>query len=80
MSLHYSGTVHDKTGALAVGRSVQIIRESNQTCVAAGVTDAAGEFDVTVTNNEAHTVIFSGETARNALGFIGVLPFDTEAV
>jgi hypothetical protein len=71
----FSGTVRNKTGGLAAGRVVQVIRESDRACVYNGVTNASGEYSFTmVTQSVPHTLIFDGEPDRNALIYRGVMP------
>ena len=73
-SFEFSGTVRNKTGDLAAGRVVQVIRESDRACVYNGVTNASGEYSVLVEQNQSHTLIFDGEPDRNALIYRGVMP------
>jgi large repetitive protein len=69
-----TGTVRDKTGALAA-RTVTALRESDQTVVATTTSDAVtGEYEIMTPHDEAHTLIFSGETDRNAIVYSGVMP------
>lgn len=70
----FSGTVRDKHGAL-VARTVTALRESNQTVVGTTISDSVtGAFEIVTTQNEPHTLIFSGEPDRNALVYSGVMP------
>jgi len=70
----FSGTVRNKTGSLAAGRVVQVIRESDRACVYNGVTNASGEYSAPVEQNQPHTLIFDGEPDRNAIIYRGVMP------
>jgi len=70
----YFGTVRDQNGDLAIGRTVQVIRESDRACVWHGVTDSNGGFSSGVVLDEPHTLIFDGEPDRNALIYRGVMP------
>jgi hypothetical protein len=63
----YFGTVRDKTGTLAVGRGVRVIREADQVCVAYDTT-VAGEYEIlvdafggTVTTASASVITDSGQ-------------------
>jgi len=69
-----SGVVRDKTGALAVGRTVQTIRDADRLCVNVTQTDSDGEFTAIALGDGAHTLIFDGEPDRNALIYRGVVP------
>lgn len=68
------GSVRDKSGALAQ-RAVFSVRESDGTLDGTWSSDpVTGLYMIAVPNNDARTVVFSGEADRNALVFSGVLP------
>lgn len=68
-----SGAVRDKAGALAAGRTVQAIRESDRACVAVTETGGDGGFELFLPEGVSHTLIFDGEADRNALIYRGVM-------
>ena len=73
------GTVRDKNGALAA-RHVRLIQESTQQCVAEiDSHPVTGEFEFSDSlAEEPYTLVFSGESDRNAIVFSGVVPEATE--
>ena len=66
----FTGTVRDKSGTLASGRTVQVIRDVDNVCVSKTTTDALGEFTTkailtepgTVTTASASVITDSGQT------------------
>lgn len=74
MSLYLlHGTVRDKTGTLAA-RKVYVLNESDDTLDVVGTSDAGGSYVLGVATAAARTLVFAGESDRNALVYSGVIP------
>ena len=83
MARAFTGAVRDKTGTLASGRTVQVIRDVDNVCVSSTTTDALGEFgsaniiteNGTVTTASASVITDSGQTwtVDEFAGHYGVL-------
>ena len=56
MARAFTGAVRDKTGTLASGRTVQVIRDVDNVCVSKTTTDALGEFTTLGVFTESGTV------------------------
>lgn len=68
------GTVRDKAGAPAA-RTVTAIRDSTGTISGSTVSNAiTGAYEIELTHDESHTLVFSGEADRNAIVYSGVMP------
>lgn len=69
-----SGTVKDKNGALCERRVIAIM-ESTGSCAASVLSDSVtGAFEIVGLANSPHTLVFIGESDRNALVYAGVMP------
>ena len=70
----FTGTIRDKNDALAA-RTVTSLREFDKTVVGTTTSDAVtGAYEIVTPYDEPHTLIFSGESDRNAIVYSGVMP------
>ena len=71
---YVTGTVLDKNG-IPAARKVISIKESNDSIVSIVESDpVTGEYIARMESMEPHTLVFTGESGRNAIVYSGVIP------